>query len=87
MDFASWKDRKVLAGALKVIYRAKDADLARLTGAGLEIVLSYIIVGATANFRTGISRIATEMTLHSVALASLTLSEIAESRGEILDRP
>jgi putative transposase len=29
MDFASWKDRKVLAGALKTIYRAKDADGAR----------------------------------------------------------
>jgi putative transposase len=29
MDFASWKDRKVLAGALKAIYRAKDADAAR----------------------------------------------------------
>ena len=26
MDFASWKDRKVLAGSLKTIYRAKDAD-------------------------------------------------------------
>ncbi len=24
MDFASWKDRKALAGALKAIYRAKD---------------------------------------------------------------
>ena len=24
-DFASWKDRKVLVGALKPIYRAKDA--------------------------------------------------------------
>jgi putative transposase len=29
MDFASWKDRKVLAGVLKTIYRAKDADAAR----------------------------------------------------------
>ena len=29
MDFASWKDRKILAGALKTIYRAKDADAAR----------------------------------------------------------
>ena len=29
MDFASWKDRKVLAGGLKTIYRAKDADAAR----------------------------------------------------------
>ena len=29
MDFASWKDRKVLSGALKAIYRAKDADAAR----------------------------------------------------------
>jgi putative transposase len=29
MDFASWKDRKVLAGALKAIYRAKDADAAK----------------------------------------------------------
>ena len=29
MDFASWKDRKVLAGALKTIYRAKDADAAK----------------------------------------------------------
>lgn len=29
MDFASWKDRKVLAGALKAIYRSKDADAAR----------------------------------------------------------
>jgi len=28
MDFASWKDRKALAGALKAIYRAKDADAA-----------------------------------------------------------
>src|SRR6202522_2270243 len=28
MDFASWKDRKVVAGALKAIYRAKDADAA-----------------------------------------------------------
>ena len=27
--FASWKDRKILAGALKTIYRAKDADAAR----------------------------------------------------------
>ncbi len=25
MDFASWKDRKTLAGALKGIYRATDA--------------------------------------------------------------
>jgi putative transposase len=31
MDFASWKDRKVLAGALKTIYRAKDADAASAT--------------------------------------------------------
>jgi putative transposase len=29
MDFASWKDRKVLAGALKAIYRAKDVDAAK----------------------------------------------------------
>ena len=29
MDFASWKDRKVLAGVLRTIYRAKDADGAR----------------------------------------------------------
>jgi putative transposase len=29
MDFASWKDRKILAGALKMIYRAKDADAAK----------------------------------------------------------
>ena len=29
MDFASWKDRKILAGALKTIYRAKDTDAAR----------------------------------------------------------
>jgi len=29
MDFASWKDRKILAGELKVIYRAKDADAAK----------------------------------------------------------
>ena len=29
MDFASWKDRKILAGALKTIYRAKDADAAK----------------------------------------------------------
>ena len=29
MDFASWKDRKILAGALKAIYRAQDADAAR----------------------------------------------------------
>src|ERR1700687_723346 len=29
LDFASWKDRKVLAGALKTIYRAKDADAAK----------------------------------------------------------
>ena len=29
MDFASWKDRKLLAGALKTIYRAKDADAAK----------------------------------------------------------
>ena len=29
MDFASWKDRKVLAGALKAIYRAKDAEAAK----------------------------------------------------------
>jgi len=28
MDFASWKDRKALAGALKTVYRAKDADAA-----------------------------------------------------------
>lgn len=26
MEFASWKDRKALAGALRSIYRAKDAD-------------------------------------------------------------
>jgi putative transposase len=30
MDFASWKDRKGLAGALKTIYRAKDADAANV---------------------------------------------------------
>ena len=29
MDFASWKDRKILAGELKAIYRAKDADAAK----------------------------------------------------------
>ena len=29
MDFAAWKDRKILAGVLKTIYRAKDADAAR----------------------------------------------------------
>jgi len=29
MDFASWKDRKALAGALKAIYRAKDSDAAK----------------------------------------------------------
>jgi len=28
MDFASWKDRKALAGALKAVYRAIDADAA-----------------------------------------------------------
>ena len=28
MDFASWKDRKILAGELKAIYRAQDADAA-----------------------------------------------------------
>lgn len=28
MDFVSWKDRKNLAGALKAIYRATDADAA-----------------------------------------------------------
>ena len=30
MDFASWKDRKALAAALKHIYRAIDADAAEL---------------------------------------------------------
>jgi putative transposase len=35
MDFASWKDRKVLAGSLKTIYRAKDADAGK---AALEAV-------------------------------------------------
>ena len=29
MDFASWKDRKILAGELRAIYRAKDADAAK----------------------------------------------------------
>src|SRR5665213_381810 len=29
MDFASWKDRKAIAAALKEIYRAKDADAGR----------------------------------------------------------
>lgn len=29
MDFASWKDRKAIAAALKTIYRAKDADAGR----------------------------------------------------------
>src|SRR5580692_3466651 len=29
LEFVSWKDRKVLAGALKAIYRAKDADAAK----------------------------------------------------------
>ena len=29
MNFASWKDRKILAGQLKAIYRAKDADAAK----------------------------------------------------------
>ena len=29
MDFASWKDRKILAGALKTIYRAQDGDAAQ----------------------------------------------------------
>ena len=29
MDFASWKDRKILAGELKTVYRAKDADAAK----------------------------------------------------------
>ena len=29
MDFASWKDRKAIAAALKTVYRAKDADAGR----------------------------------------------------------
>jgi putative transposase len=29
VDFASWKDRKAIAAALKTIYRAKDADAGR----------------------------------------------------------
>jgi hypothetical protein len=29
MDFASWKDRKAIAAALKTIYRTKDADAGR----------------------------------------------------------
>ena len=36
MDFASWKDRKVLAGVLKTIYRAKDADAARAALEGFD---------------------------------------------------
>lgn len=28
MDFASWKDRKAVAAALKTVYRANDADAA-----------------------------------------------------------
>jgi putative transposase len=29
LDFVSWKDRKPIAAALKEIYRAVDADLAK----------------------------------------------------------
>jgi Transposase, Mutator family len=29
MDFASWKDRKAIAAALKTIYRGKDTDAGR----------------------------------------------------------
>jgi putative transposase len=29
MDFPCWADRKALAGALKTVYQAKDADMAR----------------------------------------------------------
>ena len=29
MDFASWKDRKAIAAALRTVYRAKDADAGR----------------------------------------------------------
>ena len=36
MDFASWKDRKALAGALKTIYRAKDADAANIALAAFD---------------------------------------------------
>src|SRR5271163_4340544 len=36
MDFASWKDRKALAGALKTIYRAKDADAANVALAAFD---------------------------------------------------
>ncbi len=36
MDFVSWKDRKSLAGALKEIYRAVDADAAEKALAAFE---------------------------------------------------
>ena len=36
MDFASWKDRKGLAGALKTIYRARDADAANIALAAFD---------------------------------------------------
>src|SRR6202167_706990 len=36
MDFASWKDRKGLAGALKTIYRARDADAANVALAAFD---------------------------------------------------
>ena len=36
MDFAFWKDRKALAGALKTIYRAKDADAANVALAAFD---------------------------------------------------
>lgn len=36
MDFVSWKDRKSLAGALKEIYRAVDADVAERALAAFE---------------------------------------------------
>jgi putative transposase len=36
MDFASWKDRKALAGALKTIYRAGDADAANVALAAFD---------------------------------------------------
>jgi putative transposase len=36
MSFVSWKDRKVLAKALKAIYRAKDADAGQAALSGFE---------------------------------------------------
>ncbi len=56
MDFASWKDREILAGALKAIYRAKEAVAGQ---AALDFGVSWTIRARPSNpLRMSVWRVA-----------------------------